>query len=141
MSCESLFTEQLHQRRFRLTPQREMVLVELHQLGRPATAEEIYARVAQKSASVELSTVYRTLDLLNSMNLVTMIDCGDKQRQYELVGNIAPHIHLVCKNCGKITGVDLDLLQPFLSHLKEKVHFVADLGNFTISGLCEGCLE
>ena len=141
MSCESLFTEQLHQRRFRLTPQREMVLVELHQLGRPATAEEIYARVAQKSASVELSTVYRTLDLLNSMNLVTMIDCGDKQRQYELVGNIAPHIHLVCKNCGEIAGVDLGLLQPFLSHLKENAHFLADLGNFTISGLCEACSE
>jgi Fur family ferric uptake transcriptional regulator len=90
MSCEALFLKELHQRGFRLTPQREMVLLVLHRIGHPASAEEIFARVGEKSASVEISTIYRTLDLLSSLNLVSVIDTGDKQRLYELIGAHTP---------------------------------------------------
>ena len=138
MSCEELFLKQLHQRGFRLTPQRELILVVLHQIGHPASAEEIYKLVAEKTGSVELSTVYRTLDLLNSMNMVTLIDLGEK-RLFELTGIPAPHLHLVCRSCGNITGLELDLIQPLLDHLQEKIHFTPDLGSITITGLCEDC--
>lgn len=140
MSCEALFLAQLRKRGFRLTPQREMVLVVLHHIGHPAGAEEIFARVAEKSASVERSTIYRTLDLLVSMQLVTVIDIGEKQqRLFELVENGTPHLHLVCRACGKISGVDLERLRPLMDQLLESEGFHADWNNLTLPGLCQAC--
>jgi len=141
LSCETIFLNQLRKCGFRLTPQREMILSALHQIRHPAPAEELLALVAERSASVELSTIYRTLDLLNSMNLVTVIDKGDKQRLYELVGTKAPHMHLVCQECGKIIPIQIDLFQPLLSRLEDQAHFQVDLSKLTISGICEECKQ
>ncbi|MDO8972058.1 MAG: transcriptional repressor, partial [Saprospiraceae bacterium] len=99
MSCEQLFQKQLRRQGLRLTPQREKVLSVLHAVGRAAAAEEIFTLVAQKDASVDRSTVYRTLDLLSEMGLAAVIDSGEKQRRYELSGIEAPHLHLVCRSC------------------------------------------
>ena len=139
MSCEDLFLKRLRQRGFRLTPQREMVLSVLHQVGRPATAEEIFERVAQKSASVELSTVYRALDLMVEMHIVRLIEPDDKQRLFELQGAESDHLHLVCRGCGKIIGVALEEVQPLVSALAASTQFSVDLNNLTIPGLCADC--
>ena len=139
MSCEEIFLKQLHQRGFRLTPQREQVLLVLHQLDRAASADEIYTRVASLNPNVELSTVYRTLDLLNSLDLVAVIDVGDRQRLFELCQDSIPHLHLVCRVCGKIVGVELDLLQPLLDHVTARLQFHTDLSNISIPGICATC--
>lgn len=141
MSCEDLFLKRLRQRGFRLTPQREMVLLVLHQMGRPATAEEIFERVAQKSASVELSTVYRTLDLMLEMHMVALIMPDDHQRLFELQGSEGDHLHLVCRGCGKIVGVTLEDVQPLVSALQASAQFTIDLNNLTIPGLCAACAQ
>jgi len=139
MSCENLFREQLRQRGLRLTPQREAVLSVLHAVGRAASPEEIFVRVSAVDAAVDRSTIYRTLDLLDNFKLVTVIDSGEKQRLYELSDREIPHLHLVCRVCGKIMGVDLDVLQPFLTHLDETVKFQIDLTNITMQGICGDC--
>lgn len=139
MSCEKFFNEQLRQRGFRLTPQRELVLTALHQTGHAATAEEIYERVRDRTTTVELSTVYRTLELLKSMGLVSRIETGEKQRLYHLGEAEAPHLHLVCRKCGGISGVEMQSFQPLLDFLKQEHHFAADLSNLSITGICAGC--
>ncbi len=139
MTCEQEFLQQLRQRGFRLTTQRELVLKALHQIERPASADEIYTQVTGAHTGMELSTVYRTLDLLNSLRLVTVIDAGDKQRRYELVEHSAPHLHLVCRMCGKISGVELDLLPSLLEYVRQVMHFATDFSNITISGVCQEC--
>ncbi|HUV95705.1 MAG TPA: transcriptional repressor, partial [Anaerolineae bacterium] len=75
---------ELHDRGFRITPQREMVLASLHHIDGHATVDEIYARVQARSSSVDVSTVYRTLELLKEFRLVAYIDLGDGQHRYEL---------------------------------------------------------
>jgi Fur family ferric uptake transcriptional regulator len=139
MSCENQFREQLRQHGLRLTPQREAVLSVLHAVGRAAAPEEIFARVSVVDAAVDRSTIYRTLDLLDKFKMVTVIDSGEKQRLYELSDREIPHMHLLCRGCGKIMGVDLDLLQPFLTHLDETVKFQIDLANITLQGICGDC--
>jgi Fur family ferric uptake transcriptional regulator len=138
MSCEQYFQKQLRQHGLRLTPQRKVVLMVLHQIDGAVSAEEVFALVSVKDASVDLSTVYRTLDLLSEMRMVTVIDHGEKQRLYEL-NSEEPHLHLVCRGCGQITGVPFDLLQPLQIHLKENLGFTADFSTITIQGFCKGC--
>jgi Fur family ferric uptake transcriptional regulator len=139
LSCETIFQNRLHQRGFRLTVQREMVLAALHQVGHPASAEELHALVARENANIELSTIYRTLELLNSMDLVTVIHTGNKTHLYELSGDHVTHLCLVCRVCGKIIRVDIDRFQALFDQLEDKIHFYVDLNNLSIQGLCEAC--
>jgi Fur family ferric uptake transcriptional regulator len=139
MSCEELFLERLRARGLRLTPQRELVLAALHQLDGPATVDEIYARVHALSASVDISTVYRTLELFQEFQLVSSFDPGDGKRRYEHLGVEAPHHHLVCRACGQVIPVAQADLRPLAEHLAEAYGFIVDEGDLTISGLCATC--
>jgi len=141
MACEQVFIQQLRDHGFRLTPQREMVLAVMHEIEGFATVEEIYGRVQKLSSSVDLSTVYRTLDLLQEFNLVAAVDPGDGQRRYELLGLHGPHLHLVCQSCGKVIGVDLTVVQPLVQQLKEQFGFELDADHLSLSGLCRECAE
>ena len=140
MSCEKDFFRQLRERGFRLTPQREMVLSVLHQVEGFATAEEIYDRVHAISTAVDISTVYRTLELLQDFHRVVSIDIGDGERRYELLGAHGLHLHLVCRSCGAITGVNLEQFQPFMVYLKEQYGFEVGLEQLSIPGICQECL-
>jgi Fe2+ or Zn2+ uptake regulation protein len=100
VACEELFIRSLRRRGFRLTPQREVILSALHQVVGLATVEEILTQVQMISTAVDVSTVYRTLDLLQKLGVVASVVGSDGQRRYELLHHHGPHIHLVCISCG-----------------------------------------
>lgn len=139
MACEERLLEHLRARGLRLTPQRELVLAALHHLDGPATAEEIYARVHAVSTSVDISTVYRTLELFQEFQLISSFDPGDGKRRYEHVGVDAPHHHLVCRACGQVIPIAHADVRPLADRLAETYGFVVDEADLTISGLCATC--
>lgn len=139
MSCEKIFLKQLRESGFRLTPQREMVLNVMHQIEGYATAEEIYARVHALSSSVDISTIYRTLELLEKFQLVASIDLSDGQRRYELLGLHGPHHYLLCRSCKKLLRVEQEEIQPLIDHLREAHGFEAEPGHMVIPGICQMC--
>lgn len=139
MSCEEFFLEQLRERGFRLTPQRQMVLSVMHAMDQFATVEEIHQRVQAISSAVDVSTVYRTLDLLCDFNLVAMVELEDEQRRYRLEGVHQPHLHLVCRACGKVLGAELAPARPLADHAREQLGFELDLDHLSLPGLCRAC--
>lgn len=139
MSCEEVFFRELREQGFRLTPQREMVLSVLHEIEGFATTEEIYERVSAISSSVDISTVYRTLELLQDFHMVASVDPGDGQRRYELLGLHGRHLHLLCRSCGKIIGVEAEAIEPFAARMKEQHGFVLDLEHLSVPALCPEC--
>ncbi len=139
MSCEQVFLEKLSEKGFRMTVQREVVLSILHQLPRASSVEEIYRQVQRVSSAVDISTVYRTLELLQDFGMVISSDVGEGHRIYKLVSVEEPHIHLVCKGCGKVVGVETHPADSLAAYLAEKHHFRMDLLNFNVSGLCQDC--
>ena len=72
--------------------------------ARHATPEAICAEVQQTARSLNISTVYRTLELLEQLSLVTHTHLGHGAPTYHLSAQ-ADHVHLVCRDCGKITEV------------------------------------
>jgi Fur family ferric uptake transcriptional regulator len=141
MSCEQVFLKQLRERGFRLTPQREMVLSVMHQIKDFATAEEIYERVQALSSAVDISTVYRTLELLQQFHLIASVDAGDGRRRYQLMGIDDRHLHLVCRSCGKIIAADLESAQAFIQQLEEQYGFQVDVDDLAVPGLCRTCSQ
>ena len=139
MSCEQVFLEKLSEKGFRLTMQREVVLSVLHKLPSASSVEEIFSQVQQVSSVVDISTVYRTLELLQDFGLVIYSDLGEGHRIYKLVSVEEPHIHLVCKGCGKVIGIETDPADAMVAYLAENHNFQMDLLNFNVPGLCRDC--
>ncbi|MBC7236460.1 MAG: transcriptional repressor [Chloroflexi bacterium] len=138
MCCESRFLEALHDRGLRLTPQRERILAILHEMDGHATAEQIYERIVAQNPSMDISTVYRTLELLQMLQMVGCIDVGG-QRRYELLSLHGAHHHLYCRICGQLLRVEAQEMQPLIEHLAQLSGFEADPEHLIIPGLCEEC--
>ena len=99
---------------YRLTPQRMMVLSAIENSDSHISAEEIYTQVVAKYPHVNISTIYRTLDLLKRLGLVTETDLGGGRVRYHPAEK-GHHHHLICQECGAI----IDLEESALSSLKE----------------------
>jgi Fur family ferric uptake transcriptional regulator len=94
----------LHDRGQRLTPQRQRVLELFQRIGEGAhlSAEEVHQRLLRSQERVSLATVYRTLRLLSSMQLLQELELPDGGRRFELAGDAhRDHHHLVCVRCGR----------------------------------------
>jgi Fur family ferric uptake transcriptional regulator len=128
----------LKEKGYKLTPQRIMVLDTLHEAKEHITAPEIYSRVRAKYPGINKSTVYRTLELLKEMDLVTETKLGEDSLYYHHVEK-GHHHHLVCQKCGKIIDLDEALLLPLKNALRQKHHFEADLKHLAIFGHCLRC--
>jgi Fur family ferric uptake transcriptional regulator len=127
----------LRARGYRLTPQRELVLTAVEQLGH-ATPDEVLAAVREQSQAVNVSTVYRTLELLEELGLVRHAHITDRAPTYHSTTS-PDHVHLVCRGCDQITEVDPMLILPMTSMLEERFGFTTDVGHLTIFGTCTNC--
>lgn len=136
MSHHVHLVESIRQRGYRMTPQREMILDAIHK-GH-LTADQIYQRVRAKSPAINLATVYRTLDLLRDLGMVTAIDTGKGCVHYELAGE-QPHHHLVCEECGQTLELDCDVLLPLEQELCKRYGFQVNLNHLALFGLCPKC--
>jgi len=139
MSCQNAFMESLRARGFRFTPQREMILEVLHHIPGHSSAEEIYTRVRALSSRVDITTVYRTLELLREMEFVNLIDVGNRGYRYELVGTNPPHPHLVCRSCGDVADLLPQELSPLAECLDRDHGFEAEIQGLTVRGYCAAC--
>ena len=129
---------ELSKRGYRLTPQRLMILEAIENSDDHISAEEMYSQVIARYPNVNISTVYRTLDLLKQLALVTETDLGGGRFRYH-PANKGRHHHLVCRQCGAIIDLDESLLAPLEEALLREHDFVADLRHLAISGLCFRC--
>ena len=122
---------------YRVTPQRQLVLEAVTKLEH-ATPEEIYAEVKQTAVGVNVSTVYRTLELLEQIGLVTHTHLGHGANRYHLAAD-AQHSHLVCRECGDVTQVDPAAVSSLVGSLDADYGFETDVGHLTVFGTCAKC--
>ena len=128
----------LSEQGYRLTPQRMLVLAAIENSEHHISAEEIYAQVVAKYPHVNISTVYRTLELLNRLGLVTETDLGGGRVRYHPADK-GHHHHLVCQECGKIIDLDESVLSSLKDVLFREYKFSADLRHLAIFGHCADC--
>ncbi len=123
---------------YRLTPQRIMILSAIENSADHISAEEIYAQVTAKYPNVNISTVYRTMELLKRLGLVTETNLGGGRVRYHSAEK-GHHHHLICRQCGAIIALDEALLSPLKSALLREYKFSADLRHLAIFGRCVNC--
>ncbi len=121
----------------RATPQRLTILAALRP-GEHASAEDVLGRVAPALPAVNRSTVYRTLELLRDLGLVSETDLGKGVRQFEPI-EPERHHHLVCRGCGAVQKLHDPLVAPLRTAILEHHGFDAGIEHLAIFGRCRAC--
>ena len=126
--------ERLRGSGYRLTPQRELILDAVDSLGH-ATPDEVLAEVRKHSEALNISTVYRTLEVLEELGLVRHAHLSDRAPTYHSTSE-HEHFHLVCRECHQVISVDPDVLTPVADRLAADHGFTVDIGHLTVFGTC-----
>ena len=126
----------LRKQGLRLTPQRELILRAVDEL-RHATPDEVLAHVRTQVSSVNASTVYRTLEVLEELGLVRHTHLSDRAPTYHSSLE-HEHVHAVCRRCQKVRSYDPAVVQPVIDALAAD-GFVVDVGHLAIFGECADC--
>jgi Fur family ferric uptake transcriptional regulator len=126
----------LREQGLRLTPQRELILRAVEEL-RHATPDEVLAHVRAQVSSVNASTVYRTLEVLEELGLVRHTHLSDRAPTYHSTLE-HEHVHVVCRRCHSVRSYDPDLVGPLVAALGAD-GFSVDVGHLAIFGTCADC--
>jgi Fur family transcriptional regulator, ferric uptake regulator len=128
----------LHRRGLRMTPQRQLVLDAVRDLGH-ATPEQICTQVQRAAPAVNITTVYRTLDLMERLGLVRHTHLGHGAPSYSEQEH--QHVHLVCHGCGTVVEAPTGLMDGLVDRLRDESGFALDASHIALSGRCRTCQD
>ena len=137
--------EILSKNHYKVTPQRKeivRVFCEHSTKQHHLSAEELYEILREKNFDFGLATVYRSVELLSSLGILSRIDFGDGRARYELsAGNSKAHNHhhLICLNCKKIIEFEEDLLDDLEKVIEKKSKFKIKNHEVKFFGYCSEC--
>jgi Fe2+ or Zn2+ uptake regulation protein len=86
----------------RITPERKLLLRIISENAH-LDASEIYQLAKREDSKISLSTVYRTVRLLEELGLVEARELGEDHYHYEV--RLEDHYHLICLDCGKVVEI------------------------------------
>ena len=130
---------ELREKGLRLTPQRELVLQAVRELGH-ATPEEVAGKIHETHPGINLSTVYRNLETLENVGLVQHTHLGHGGATYHAAEELT-HLHLVCGICGEVGDAPIDAAASFVQGLLDDYGFHTDVTHFAIYGTCSSCFS
>ncbi|QEK12112.1 transcriptional repressor [Crassaminicella thermophila] len=134
--------DRLKEKGYKLTPQRRATLdTIIENQGKHLSTEEIYDMVKKKCPEIGLATVYRTLQLLDELEIILKINLDDGCSRYELNTHEDnhQHHHLICVKCGEIIEVEVDLLETLEEEIEKNYDFKINDHKVKFFGYCSKC--
>jgi Fur family ferric uptake transcriptional regulator len=132
--------DQVRQNGCRITWQRVAVLQALCELDGHASAEMIHKQIGKREQDVDLSTVYRTLERLRDLRILSQTDLGRGCAEYEIVTD-QPHHHLICRRCGRVIDLNDAYLKTMGEAIARDLGFQPILDHLAIFGRCKDCRD
>lgn len=132
------FADALKNLGYRLTPQRLMILAALEEGEGHLSIDDIRQRIESRYPRVDFSTIYRNLELLKKLSLVTETDLGEGRVQYHLAEK-GHHHHLICRQCGATIELGEEPFLPVREAILRDHGFRAELSHFAVFGRCRRC--
>lgn len=127
----------LKQNRLKITKGRKSFIEILSLSEKAMSAEEIFNQYKNRGVDINLSTIYRNLELFEEKGIVDKFDLGDGKYNYVLKEN--GHTHIIqCELCHKEIEIDCPMIQ-IEENLKNKIGFTMMEHEIKIKGICNGC--
>lgn len=132
------YTDVFKREGMKSTKHRNAILSLLERAEQPVTAEELYMSLQKQTASINLSTVYRTLETFVSKNLVLKLNMEDGKARFEFNHDEHRH-HLFCVGCHNVISIDDCPMGELQEAIKEKMDFDVTGHKLEIYGYCRNC--
>lgn len=136
--------QQLKDNGYKLTSQREAVLdVILSHTNHHMSSEEIYEELRRLYPGIGLATVYRTLPLLEKLEILHRVNFDDGCIRYEIVNpeENHEHHHLICMKCGAVLEAKEDLLDDIEERIFQESNFKVVNHQLKFYGYCRDCIN
>jgi Fur family ferric uptake transcriptional regulator len=131
--------ELIRRRGGRSTTSRRAVLEALIAAGgNRRTAEQLAQGIQAAYPSINESTVYRNLELLEELGLVSHVHLGHGPSQWQLSSR-RHQWYLTCSACGAVIDTDLEAFDSMVEDVERRTGFRIDPGHFAITGTCAAC--
>ncbi len=137
-----LLKQKLQDTGFKITPQRRAIIeVLLKNDSKHLSSEEIYDLVKDICPEIGIATVYRSMQVLDEVGVISKLNLDDGCIRYEinLNENSHHHHHLICKKCSRIIEVEEDLLEEIESSIEKMYGFKVLDHDVKFYGLCKNC--
>jgi len=132
-------TEILRGKGFKVTPQRLAIYKILMDSHDHPTAEMIFDKLQSRYPTMSLATVYKTIEVFREMGLICSLNIGEDKARYD--ANTTPHIHMVCRQCGKIEDVmDIEFRELKIAAEKKSGYRITEEQVY-FHGLCPICVK
>jgi Fur family ferric uptake transcriptional regulator len=130
--------DQLRARGLRWTPQRRTLIEVLSKTDGHMTGSELVERCREIDPGTIPSTVYRTLDVLEELGLLSHSHGADGREEFHVLP-AAVHGHLHCTDCGTTWEIEAEEAAGLVSTLALRRDFAVDVGHLSVAGRCAGC--
>lgn len=130
--------QRLKQHGYRLTSPRIAVVEAVLRRDRPFTAEQLVTELAAGDEAIGRATVYRTLEVLASMDVLTRIVSPDGHPSY-ISGAPGHRHHLLCQTCGTTVTITSCPMTDLLNTLANDTDFVINDHTLEVFGICPTC--
>ena len=121
----------------RITPSRRAILTALVRSPHHPDAETLAADARAIDPSVHVATVYRTLETLQNMGVISHVHFGHGRSTYHLSSD--NHHHAVCDECGAVIQIDSGPMQHLAEEVMAAHGFEVNTHHFALVGRCEDC--
>jgi len=101
------------------------------------TADWVYHNLKSEIPNLSLGTVYRNLKLLSDQGIIQRLLLDSSFDRFD--GNITPHYHIVCENCGSVGDIFMDHINLINSQAAQKSTYKVTRYQLVFFGICEKC--
>jgi len=133
-----LFKSLFKGKRLRLSHPRILTYQELSDALSPLSPLEIYQRLLKKKKRIGLTSIYRSLDLFESMGIVFKITNGSNVK-YKVCELEDHHHHIICKTCGNVVELNFCDISGWSEKVTESTGYQVTDHQLNFYGYCRAC--
>lgn len=123
----------------RNTWQRSAIRELLEETSPFRTAQELHSVLMDRGVRVGLTTVYRTLQVLEAAGEVDVVRNDEGEALYRLCAVDEHHHHIVCRSCGKTAEIRSRAIETWVREVGRRHGFSSVTHTAEVFGLCSAC--